>query len=259
MAADPTQPPATSRGGGDNETVWRLEAAFDAAWPSLRQVPAGDWICKIGGGVSRRSNSANAVRSEAQLDSAAMGAIQTIYAAAGLPPLVRVLSTLPAAVDRTLAGAGWQAEGQTRTLIGPLSSNPAEADLAPAPSPQWLSALDAVNGRDTAGAVAFSAILARIAAPAMFASVRRDGGIVAGAYGVMHGGWLAIEAVATDPAHRGQGLGARVVRSLLAWGRARGAKASCLQVSADNAAGQALYRKLGFDAEAYGYHYRRAP
>jgi N-acetylglutamate synthase len=30
-----------------------------------------------------------------------------------------------------------------------------------------------------------------------------------------------------------------------------------LQVAADNVAGRALYRKLGFDTELYRYHYRR--
>jgi ribosomal protein S18 acetylase RimI-like enzyme len=75
----------------------------------------------------------------------------------------------------------------------------------------------------------------------------------------MHGGWLCVEAVATDAAWRGRGLAGQAVEALMAWGAARGALAAGLQVQADNVAAQALYRRLGFARELYRYHYRRGP
>ena len=97
------------------------------------------------------------------------------------------------------------------------------------------------------------------AAPAAFAAVRKGDVIVSVAYGAVHAGWLCIEAVATDPAWRGQGLASRTVQALMTWGAAQGAGRAGLQVQAENAAAQSVYRRLGFDRELYRYHYMRQP
>jgi GNAT superfamily N-acetyltransferase len=214
----------------------------------------------MAGGVSRRSNSANPQAPDAVLDAPALAAIARVYAAARQPAYVRVLSVLDPQVDRFLDQAGWSLEGGTLTLAGPLDgAAQGRADLIPSPSPEWLAALNAINGRGPEASAAFAAVLAKLEAPAAFAAVRREGRIASAAYGVLHAGWLCIEAVATDPEFRGQGLAAEVVSGLMAWSQAQGGQGACLQVSEDNAAGQALYRKLGLRQEAYRYHYRRAP
>ena len=53
----------------------------------------------------------------------------------------------------------------------------------------------------------------------------------------------SVQWVATDPAHRRQGLGTRVMRALLADARRRGARTASLQASPD---GLPLYERLGF-------------
>ena len=53
----------------------------------------------------------------------------------------------------------------------------------------------------------------------------------------------SVQWVATDPAHRRQGLGTRVMRALLADARRRGARTASLQASPD---GFPLYERLGF-------------
>ena len=257
---DPALKQRSASANEDSSLAWRLETAFDAAWPCLEQTPVGPWLCKVAGGVSRRSNSANPQGPGAALDADALAAIADVYAAAGQPAYVRVLSVLAPEVDRLLDRSGWTLEGGTLTLAGPLDGVAAGgAELAPAPSPEWLEALNAINGRGPEACAAFAAILGRLRAPAAFAAIRRDGGIVSAAYGALHCGWLCIEAVATDPAFRGQGLASDLVSSLMAWGHGQGGQGACLQVSADNTAGRALYRKLGIGREAYGYHYRRGP
>lgn len=58
-------------------------------------------------------------------------------------------------------------------------------------------------------------------------------------------GVIEVSAVCTDPAHRGQGLAARLIRRVMAGHRAQGC-ASFLHSYPDNAAALALYRSLGF-------------
>lgn len=75
---------------------------------------------------------------------------------------------------------------------------------------------------------------------------RRDGVLVAMAGERMHPpGWTEISAVCTDADHRGQGLGARLVRAVAVGARARGER-SFLHTTATNAGAIRLYEALGF-------------
>ena len=134
-----------------------------------------------------------------------------------------------------------------------------EVALALQPSDAWLAASSRIALRSPDAARTFADILARLTAPAAFAAVRKGDVIVSVAYGAVHAGWLCIEAVATDPAWRGQGLASRTVQALMTWGAAQGAGRAGLQVQAENAAAQSVYRRLGFDRELYRYHYMRQP
>jgi ribosomal protein S18 acetylase RimI-like enzyme len=244
----------------DAALAWRLETAFAAAWPALTSVEMGLWLLKVAGGVSRRSNSANPLGHGSRLDQRFLQAFQRLYAIAGQPAYVRLPSMLDVSVDRLLEAEKWGREGESLTLITALAeSSKGVVELDRVPSPEWLAALNALNGRGSDAGAAFTAIIGKIEIPAAFAAVRREGRIVSAAYGALHDGWVCIEAVVTDPQFRGQGLASEVVSDLMAWGGAQGGQGACLQVSADNAAGRALYRKLGFETEAYRYHYRRAP
>jgi len=243
----------------DSILAWSLEAAFDAAWPALQVVPAGDWLCRSTPGVSRRSNSANPAGAHARLTETGIERIEAIYAKLGQPAYVRLPSLLGDEPDRRLEARGYAAEGQTLTLIGPLPDEaPADVELSSLPSPEWLAAQNRINGREGERATVFDAVLAQVDAPAAYAAVRREGRIVSAAYAAASDGWLCLEAVATDPDWRGQGLAGRTVGALMAWGAGQGARAAGLQVQADNAPAQALYRRLGLQRELYRYHYCRA-
>jgi RimJ/RimL family protein N-acetyltransferase len=222
--------------------------------------PCGDWRIKLGGGVSRRSNSANANGPHAVLDDALLARVREVYRHAGLPAYVRLPSILRADVGGFLQSRGFAREGDTLTLAGPLpvAAMTASVELTPAPAADWLAASNAINGRTSAEAAAFDAILARLQAPAAFAAVRRDGQVVSLAYGALQGGWLCVEAVATAAPWRGQGFAGQAVGALMTWGGVQGAATAALQVSADNAPARALYARLGFGRELYRYHYRKA-
>jgi ribosomal protein S18 acetylase RimI-like enzyme len=67
-----------------------------------------------------------------------------------------------------------------------------------------------------------------------------------------HAGLFAVN---TAEGFRGRGLGRAIVAALLAEAKHRGARIAYLQVTRDNAAAIALYRRFGFVA-AYDYWYR---
>jgi len=84
-----------------------------------------------------------------------------------------------------------------------------------------------------------------------FYGVRREGRLVAMAGERLRpaDGIVEVSGVCTDPAFRGQGLAARLIRQVMAGHRARGC-ASFLHSYADNAGAIALYHALGFAVRA---------
>jgi ribosomal protein S18 acetylase RimI-like enzyme len=79
-----------------------------------------------------------------------------------------------------------------------------------------------------------------------YLGIRRGGALVAMAGERMHpAGWTEISAVCTDPAHRGQGLAARLTLAVAAGIRARG-DVPFLHTGARNAPAIRLYESLGF-------------
>jgi GNAT superfamily N-acetyltransferase len=218
-------------------------------------------LCKRAPRVSRRANSANPAGAHARLTGRALEQIETVYAGLGQPTYVRIPSLLGEEPDGFLEARGYSAEGLSLTLIGPLQGRATggEVELSSVPPPEWLAAQNRINKREGETAKVFDDVLAAIDAPAAYAAVRREGRIVSAAYAAASDGWLCLEAVTTDPEWRGQGLAGEVVCALMAWGAGQGARATGLQVQADNASAQALYRRLGIGRELYRYHYRKAP
>ncbi|GAA3389649.1 GNAT family N-acetyltransferase [Cryptosporangium minutisporangium] len=79
-----------------------------------------------------------------------------------------------------------------------------------------------------------------------YLGIRRRGALIAMAGERMHPpGHTEISAVCTDPAYRGHGLAARLVRAVVANIRARG-EVPFLHAAATNTGAIALYEKLGF-------------
>jgi ribosomal protein S18 acetylase RimI-like enzyme len=93
----------------------------------------------------------------------------------------------------------------------------------------------------------------------VFASVRLDPAPAppaAVARGVLTDGWLGVSAVTVAEEHRRRGLAGAVMAALQGWAAERRAHSVYLQVTADNTAARALYRRAGF-IEHHRYHYRR--
>jgi predicted N-acetyltransferase YhbS len=82
-----------------------------------------------------------------------------------------------------------------------------------------------------------------------------DGQTVAQGLAVAEHNYVGLFNIVVDSKVRNQGLGRRVVTSLLRWAKAQGASQAYLAVMADNAPAIHLYAQLGFQ-EQYRYWYR---
>lgn len=233
---------------------WRVERACAAAFPARDRHVIDGWSVGVSGGGPRRINSASVIDPAAPRDRATLATIHALFAAAGQPTIVRVTDL--ADVTDLLDTAGFTPpEGRTRTLLraaGTVVTSATAVTLASTPDPAWLAArsrLSALDHRATA---------ARITAPAAYARIDHDGATVAIGYAALTDGIAVIEAIATDAAARRRGQASAIVAALCDWAARGGADHIALQVEEANAAARALYDRLGFVTDLYGYHYRRS-
>ena len=69
-------------------------------------------------------------------------------------------------------------------------------------------------------------------------------------------GYALLQNVVVDPALRGQGIGEKLCRAILAKEKERGTRYAYLQVVQTNTAAMKLYEKLGF-SKVYTYQYMK--
>lgn len=241
---------------------WRIEEACLNAWPGLRSALWAGWLLQFSEGLSRRANSVSPLCADAALIAGDLEHFGSLYGAQGLPLIVRVVSLLDPGIERELDRRGFVAEGETCTLFGELiAAEPGDpdADVRPRPDTEWLDAMSVLQNHSTAQSAIYRRVIERIVLPAGFAAVRREGEIIATAYGAIHDGLLCCESVVVSERWRGERYGIRLMNALFGWGARNGARAACLQVMAANTAGRALYRSVGLTTETHRYHYRRAP
>lgn len=238
---------------------WRIEAACLNAWPAPKQILTDGWLFRCAGGTTRRVNSANPLHAGADASDALIDRAEAFYGAQGRPTIFRVPEIAPA-IDERLAARGYAVNAPTRTLYGEAGAlaigTAPEVRIETTPSRTWLAARNRLHGTSWQAGQAARAIIGAIALPGAYVSLAHRGRIAALAFGVVQEDLLVLESVITDVRYRRRGLGMACLCALLDWGRAQGASAAALQVMADNEAAQALYARLGFTHDLYGYHYR---
>ncbi len=139
-------------------------------------------------------------------------------------------------------------EGSAEAQGVELLHRPTQIVLGAMADPGWTDALR----RERA------ALLARIRRPFRLGLVTVGGEPAAGGLVVADGELAGLFALRTQAPFRRQGLGRQLVRGLMAWAHAQGARCAYLQVEEANAPAGTLYAGLGF-AHLYRYWYRVAP
>ncbi len=244
----------------DSTLEWRVEETCLNAWPALREVLLDGWLLRFSGGLTRRANSANPLGPVAQ---AARHDCEALYRRQGLPTIFRVLSLIDPSVGEELAAAGYTSEGESCVLYDDIQGIEAASDpdvrLLPRATPEWFTAMAALQNRTIEQAEAYRRIVGQIAIPAAFAALSMEGDIVALAYGAIHNRLLCYESVITDSRQQRRGYARRVITTLAAWAKEQRAEGACLEVEAGNQPARALYDAIGLKTELYRYHYRREP
>lgn len=235
-----------------------FEGAGFKAWPGIEVEWDGAWVRRAANGYTKRANSLQCFDPDDGADpSARLKAARAWFIARDLQPVIRTTPLASPALNAALDAEGWDSIGHSHLFAMPL------ADVAPDPEgrtlsvrdPAFLAAQQALQGYDEATQARLRALLAVMTVPAAGILLYRQGQPVATGLVAIADGIVVTGNVVTDPARRREGLGGAMMRTGHHWAASQGATVAALNVEADNSAGQALYRSLGY-ARQYDYHYR---
>jgi GNAT superfamily N-acetyltransferase len=242
--------------------IRRLEALADRAWPAAEVEPCDGWELRATGpGIGRRVNSVATPADGILPLNERIARAEAFYCRRGLPPIFKLTAaSLPAGLEDALSAADYRVDApvSVRTRALPIAGPTGPTGLEGQPSDGWLRVNAAAGEHYASAPRLFLELIARIAAPLVFASADHGGETAAVGMAVAREGWVNLFEIGTHPAHRRRGLARRVVGALLAWGTEQGARRAYLQVMPSNTPALALYKNLGF-REAYRYWYRVAP
>lgn len=236
-----------------------------ACWPPLRVVETSDgWRAGLSGGVTRRANSAVALRVPADVVRA-VDEVEALYAAEGQRAVIRVGgATVDDVVDRELDRRGWATRSAADVLARELDGDDEQAPHAGAgdvdvtwarePDEDWLGTYLAVKSGGAHGEV-LRGILAGGDAWHVTARDRATSDVVGVIRVALADGWAALSCLMVEEAARRRGIGRTLTAAGLRLAREQGVTRAFLQVEQGNAAARALYDGLGF-VHVDSYRYR---
>jgi ribosomal protein S18 acetylase RimI-like enzyme len=229
------------------------------AWPALESVQSDGWVLRFSQGYTRRANSVHPLERGIRDLADKIDEAEELYRAHNLAPTFKMTeASRPEELEVALADRGYRGEAGTSVRVATIDageSSGLRVETNWGQTEAWRDAFHRMNHVAPERRSLHDRMLSRISSPVGYASLDRDGGIAACALGVVQGNWLGVFDVVVDEENRREGLGGRLMRGLMAWGRERGAERAYLQVMVSNAPALALYDKLGF-REAYRYWYR---
>jgi len=245
--------------GGDR-LIRTLEELSLNAWPALQSMLYDGWLLRFSGGYTRRSNSINPLYRSSLPVVEKIAFCQEAYRLHGLPVVFKLTSrSQPTGLDEVLAQQGFRREAPTSVQIMDLAAwkdeVPASIRLAAQGDADWRDAFSCMSGIAPDRRQLHERILAAIVPQTCYASIYIAGEIAACGLGVVQDAFIGLYDIVTDIRFRRRGFGLSMVRGLIGWGVAQGARQAYLQVMLDNAPAQRLYRRVGFQ-ETYQYWYR---
>ena len=235
-------------------------ATLAAVCPSCVEELPG-WLLGLDSGTVGRAHSAAPLQHTA-LDVEVLTTLEARYAGHQLPVVLRLPRVDSFEPLRRRLVQGHYAPSQptqvqisrTQQMAQALSGDGVE--LTTAPDDAW-SAVFLGEGFDPVDGAHRVKLLSR-AKDAVFASVRVNNAVVAVGVACFSHGWASVHGMRTALANRGQGMAGRILGAFAKEALGRQVEDVFLQVHADNASAQSLYRRAGFTT-AWTYEYWRQP
>jgi len=240
-----------------------VERASLRAWPALEEESLGGWTLRFSGGFTGRANSVQPFAGGGGPLDERVAACERWYAERARPCLFRITPFSEPGLDDYLAARGYASFNPTDVMVLDARAgldgfpNDLAGDLSELELNEWLDTFARLSGLDAPHPVMHE-IISCIGPSSFLGAVPEAEGLIACGMAVADGPFLGLFDLVVDPSHRRRGYGTWLVMGLCAWGWTLGAMLTYLQVTRDNTAAAALYRKLGFRV-AYGYTYRVPP
>lgn len=258
--ADALQP------GADAALCSRVEdAGLNASAPPQQRWMDG-WLVRFSPGKAKRARCVNALAAGRQPLDRQIERVAAVYREAGLPMFVRITPfTQPPMLEPALAERGFVSEDDTRVMVcrrlpAEAPALPAGVLLVPAGAEDFAATVGTLRGSPPSQQQAQAQRIALSPVPYQGFVLQRaeDGAVLACGQVAQEGDLVGLYDVFTRPQERGHGWARLLCQYLLSLAARQGAGVGYLQVEADNAPARHIYHALGF-ADAYAYHYRRAP
>ena len=243
--------------------VRRLEAAGFRAWPATSTVYDGTWAVRLTKSFpAKRLNSVNPLDPSDHSD--IEGRIERAaerFAAAGRPLVFRQSPLAPTPLIEHLDRAGWSRFAESIVFTADLAALDLSSAIDRIPTKdlgRYINASLVVHDRSDDMRQGLTEILESIRPPAGLFVQEEAGKAIAVALAIHDNDRAGVLDVAVAEGSRQKGIVRDIVASALRHTLHKGARTGWLQVEAENTAGLALYRNLGF-VEAYRYIYRSPP
>lgn len=242
------------------------DASLNASAPPQQRWIDG-WLVRFSPGKARRARSINAVASGHLALTERLQLATSVFDEVGLTPHFRITPfSQPSTLDAELEARGWvvvdptlvmaRLETSAKPSTRPdVTAVPPGLQLRVATAHEFARVIGELRSSPAGEVDAHAARLQLSPVPYRGAILWNGDAPVACAQTAQEGRLVGVYDVHTAPAWRGQGLAGWLCERLLSDAASAGAETAYLQVSADNAPAQSVYRRLGF-RDGYRYHYR---
>ena len=226
--------------------IQELEHLSDLTWPADEIEEIGKWRLRISDGFTMRANSVlptgAAPFGEPNLDiEKAVDEVVKIYQKKGLTPTFTLPLPLYEELDNFLGDVGWGVKVGAEYLVNDIPDN---LDLESAVFKIVISTEPTLEWLEVQSDHQLERIMRNY--PARYAQIKFQNKTIAIGRIATFGKWSLATRVFVNPEFRGKGIGALLMRALMAAASEQGATKIGLQVDNENGAGLALYKSMGF-------------
>ena len=240
--------------------IKQLEEISMNSWPSLQTIHYDGWIIRFANGLTKRSNSINAIY-DSNIDvHEKIEYCEKLYKKKNLPVCFKISDIVqPPDLDKVLELNGYKHVFDVSVQSIDLKSTQIDMDknasIIEVTDDKWIDDYVRMNEININDKPILRKIIDQIIFPKCLLTYYKDGLPIGCGLGVVDDRFIGLFDIVIDKKYRNLGLGKLMINSILKWGKMNGADTGYLQVLTNNLPALRLYEKIGF-IEEYKYWYR---